>query len=122
MAEQDSTTKTSPEKSETYFNHLSDAVGLTFGPTEAFLGLLYETATGELEQMIQVFEALLYKQKADLEKIYEAIDRSIGVVRLEGPMSGQVVEFVGRKFKDCEYFRAVVESVKPQAAAEGGAA
>jgi len=120
MAEQDSTTKTPPKGRETSFTLLSDAVGLALEPVKLFIELLDESSSGELEQALLVLRALLDKQKADLKKIYEAIDQTLGMVSLETPMYGEIVEFAGRKFKYPDFIRAVVKPLKLQAVPKGG--
>ena len=120
MAENDSTTKTPPKGGETCFTQLSDGVYMTFYPIEAFYTLLDKRASGDVENVLLVLRPLLDRQQDELEKICEVIDRTIGRVRLESPMYGEVVEFAGRKFKDDEFIRAVVEPVKLQAVPKGG--
>lgn len=111
------------DERKTYFHLLSDAVDLTFAPIEAFYDLLDENEHGGgVENLLMVLRQLLDKQRDELKKIYEPINRTLGRLSLEAPIHDEVVEFEGRKFRCGDYFRAVVEPVKPQAAAEGGAA
>jgi hypothetical protein len=98
---------------------LEDAVGLACEPVKLFVRLVDESSTGELESALLVLRTLLEKQKADFEKIYEVINRTIGRINIESPVYGEVVKAGGRNFKHPDFIRAMVEP-KPQAAPEGG--
>lgn len=100
---------------KTVFTGLSDAIHLTFCPVEAFYDLMFETSEGEIEKVFLVLRQLWDKQQAQLERIYEAIDRTLGCISLENPMFNEYVEFEGQTFKHPEIIRAVLTPVKPQA-------
>ncbi len=108
------------EKEKTVFTGLQDAIDLTFCGINYFHDLIYESADGELEKMLYILRQLLDKQQADLEEIYKAINRTLGRISLENPKYKEYVEFEGRTFEYPEIIRAVLEPVKPQAAAQEG--
>jgi len=101
------------EERKTCFTLLSDAVGLTFAPLEAFFDLFHEREDDEIDQFLRVANVLLEKQKAELEKIFEAINQTVGKISLENPMYGEYVKFEGRTFEYPELIRAVLEPLKP---------
>jgi hypothetical protein len=71
------------EERKTYVDLLSDAVGSTFDPIEAFYDLLAHNEHGDgIDNLLMVLRQLLDKQQKDLEKIYEPINRALGRLSL----------------------------------------
>ncbi len=105
---------------ETYQNQLCDAIGLILIPLKDFHDLLDYETEGVTGSIMRVLKELLNRQDEELEKIYEAINRTLGRITLEIPLHGKSVNFGGRKYSHPKIIRAVLKPVKPQVAAQGG--
>jgi hypothetical protein len=114
---------TSGFNTTTTFFLLSDAITLTRGRIEDFIEILDEESRGdEVDRVVRILKELLKAQDQDLDEIFRAIDRTVGDIDLESPLSGVSVEFEGRFYKCGQFFRARLNPVKPQPPAQGGEA
>jgi hypothetical protein len=121
MAKKDLTQEAPPEEREkTYLQLLEDLMALIMDPLKDFLALV-DRDEGDSGRIVRVIAELLKRQDQELDKIYEAIDRTLGSLRLEIVLDGEVVKYEGRIFRDNEIIRAVVDPVKLQAVPKGGA-
>lgn len=120
MAKRDFTPFIPPGEPKTYQNLLSDAIGLIMHPLKDFLALMDDETEGATGRIMRVIAELLERQDQELDKIYEAINRTLGKLSLEMPMHGEYVEFAGRTYQHPEIIRAVLESVKLQVVPKGG--